>query len=187
MKERNHVSVSKQIPVNALRVGHGLLRGQSSMRCCTRSGGQCGGLDVIELGEVLVQVGLALLLNFALVGPTTAGCTFAVAGVQGIHDVHSFGDLAKRGKAHAVQARVVGQIDEQLSGAGVRAGSGEGEEVFFIALSHWVVLDGGLLPDRVQSRICTDSKLRDETGEHTKKTLVIKKMMPGKIVKAVRS
>src|ERR1700688_1227996 len=102
MKKRNHVSVSKQIPVNALRVGHGLLRGQSSMRCCTRSGGQCGGLDVIELGEVLVQVGLALLLNFVLVGPTTAGCTFAV------------------------DARGVDESDQQLSRASVWPGSGEG-------------------------------------------------------------
>src|ERR1700686_2970553 len=159
----------------SLRIGHGLFGGQSFMRCGAGSRGQCGGLDVIELGEVLIQVGFTLLLNFVLVGASAAGRAFAVVSIKGVYDVHSVRDLAKRGETHAVQARVVSQIDKQLSGARVWTCGGEGEEVLFIALSYRVVFDGGLLPQGVQGRISADSKLRDETLEHAKKTLIIEK------------
>src|ERR1700720_1052429 len=112
---------------------HGLLGRQSLMCSRAWSRSQCGGLDVIEFGEILVKIGFALFLNFVLVGAAAARGTFAVVGVQRVDDIHSFGDLAKGGKTHAVQARVVGEIDEQLSGARVWAGGGEGEVVFFIA------------------------------------------------------
>ena len=55
-----------------------------------------GGLYIVELREILFQIGIALRLDQTLVW---GGCTFAVFGIKGIHDFHALHHLAKRREA----------------------------------------------------------------------------------------
>src|SRR5579859_4142848 len=69
-------------------------------------------LDVVELGEIAGQIGVALLLDALLIGPVAARRAFAVAAVERIDHVHARHHAAERRKSHAVERAVVGEVDE---------------------------------------------------------------------------
>ena len=85
------------------------------------SGGEHGsGLDAVQLGEALIEIGLALFLDAILDRPVAAHRGIvAVAAIQLRHDVRAFGHRAERGEPLPVQHGVVLQVDEQLRGARV--------------------------------------------------------------------
>lgn len=57
------------------------------------------GLYIVELREILVQIGIALRLDQTLVRPGSIGWALAVFGIEGIHDFHALNNLAKRREA----------------------------------------------------------------------------------------
>src|SRR6187549_3459350 len=68
-----------------------------------------GGLDIVEVGKLLFQIGIPLGLDAALVR------LFAVLVVDGIPDFHAvLAHEAKGGKTRAVEERVVLVADEEL-------------------------------------------------------------------------
>src|ERR1039457_1200012 len=71
------------------------------------------GLDAIHLGEALVEIGLALRLDLALIR------RLAVSAVELRHYVHSLRHFPEGRKAlRAEAARIIRQVDEQLRGTG---------------------------------------------------------------------
>src|SRR5437667_327943 len=91
-----------------------VIAGSGSRRDDTRDS------NVIEPGELALEVHVALELDAALIGATAAGGALAVSPIQRIHNVHTLDDLAQRGESHAVELAVVAVIDEELRGT--RAG-----------------------------------------------------------------
>src|SRR5215510_3798051 len=67
-------------------------------------------LDVIQVGKILVEIGVAFLLDAFLIRPHTAGRAFAVIGVQLIDHFHSGHDFAERREALRIQSGVVAVI-----------------------------------------------------------------------------
>src|SRR4030095_8345799 len=92
-----------------------------------------GGLDVIEVWKILLQVGVAFLLDTVLTGATPVGCSLAIFAVDLVHNGHSLDDFSKRRETHAVEIGIVSKVDEQLCGSGVRSGRGEGDRAAGVA------------------------------------------------------
>ena len=65
-----------------------------------------------SLGQPLSRYGLALLFDLALIGAAATRRAFAVPGIQSIDHVHAVGDLRERSEAHAIEAWIIGQVDE---------------------------------------------------------------------------
>src|SRR5262249_55070622 len=91
----------------------------------------CSALDrcllyVVEARKIFRQIGVAFVLDAALVGAAAARRTFAVFGIDRVNDIHAGHDAAERRKTHFVELRVVGEIDEHLARPCVRPGSREG-------------------------------------------------------------
>ena len=133
-----------------------------------------GFIDGVELREALVEISVAVAANAALIGTVAVRSAFAVAGVELLDDVHALSHLAERREAHAVEAGVVTEVDEELSGAGVGAGGGEGDGAFEIALDHLVVLDvvGGDGDGGVG--VGCEAELNDEAGQDAEELGVVK-------------
>ena len=62
-----------------------------------------GSTDPVQVGELALQVGVALTLDPPLVGPASARRAFPVSGVKGVDDAHTLDDLPDRREAHAVE------------------------------------------------------------------------------------
>ena len=75
---------------------------------------------MVELWEIFVQIGFPFGGDCGLIR------RFAVSAIEFLHNVHPSCHLAKCGKSHRIQARVVTQVDKKLGGA--RVGAGRGEE-----------------------------------------------------------
>src|SRR5204862_4501759 len=91
-------------------------------------------LHIIEIREVLGEIGVAFALDFSLVGAAAIGSAFAIAAIERVDDVHPRRDLAGRRKARFIQAGIVREIDEHLAGARIRAGGREDDEASLVAL-----------------------------------------------------
>src|SRR2546430_15137711 len=70
---------------------------------------------------------------------TAAGGAFAISGIEPVHDVHAKHHAAERGEPHSVEPAVVSVIDEELRGAGARAGGCEAHRAARVVLAHRVV------------------------------------------------
>mmetsp|Transcript_18673 Transcript_18673/g.72039 ORF Transcript_18673/g.72039 Transcript_18673/m.72039 type:complete len:241 (+) Transcript_18673:269-991(+) len=108
--------------------------------------------DIIQVGEVLAQIGVSLRLDEWLKR------VLSVARVDGLNYVPACHDNSKRREAHAVEIGVVVVVDVQLGGAGVRARGRERHPPLGVALNHWVVRDG-VVPLRVDCRVPVDAPL----------------------------
>src|ERR1700683_2049495 len=105
-------------------------------------------LDVVHLGKLSCQIGVAFTLDAVLRRSAPAGAAFAVIGIEAIDDIHARYDLAERRKALPVESGVVGEIDEHLGGAGVGTRGGERNVAPPVALFHRIVLNPRLAPPR---------------------------------------
>ena len=142
----------------------------------------CGGLDYVEFGEAFVEVRFAGFFDLFLVD---AGAV-AVLVVKHFYDFHAVGvDGAERGEPGLVEERVVLEVDEDLSGAGVRSGSGEDDGSLFVGLGDGVVFDFGLFPRGTDGGIGTDTELRDEIWDGPKDDRVVIEVVLDEIVEAV--
>src|SRR5262245_46957235 len=70
--------------------------------------GDLGGLDVVELREVSLQIRIPERLDHVLIRRLT------VVGIQRVDDAHPLDDPAERREAHRVEAPVVHEVDEEL-------------------------------------------------------------------------
>src|SRR5207247_7836449 len=120
--------------------------------------------DVIELGELALEVHVALELDAALIGATAAGGALAVSPIQRIHNVHTLDDLAERGESHAVELAVVAVIDEELRGTRAGPRRRKAHRTAGIVLTHRVVRNRGVAPGRKHVRIAVAAELRHESG-----------------------
>jgi hypothetical protein len=142
----------------------------------------CGALDYVEFGEAFVEVGLAGFFDLVLID---AGVV-AVLVVKHFDDFHAVGvDGAKGGEAGFVEEGVVLEIDEDLRGAGVRAGGGEDDGALFVGLSDGIVFEFGLFPDGADGGIRADAELRDEIGDGAEDDGVVVEVMLHEIVEAI--
>src|SRR5687767_1593682 len=95
-------------------------------------------LDEIHPWIVLLQIGIAFHLQPALVGAATARRALAVLGVELVDHLHALDHLAERRETLAIETGVVSEIDEHLTGAGVRSRHRVGDEAALVALRHLV-------------------------------------------------
>ena len=147
---------------------------------CGWSGEDDGGcLDLVEVGELFFEVGVALGDDLVLVGG------FAVAGVDFVDDAHAIDDGAEGGEAHFVELGIVVVVDEELGGAGVGSGGGEDEGAAGVGVGDGVVLDGGVVPDLVDGGAGVESELDDEAGEDAEEGGVGEVSVADEVVEAV--
>src|SRR6202022_1428461 len=124
-----------------------------------------GFLDVVQIGKVLLEISVPLLLDSALLRSPTRRSPFAVAAEQRIHHVHPGDDLAKRREALTVEPGVVGEIDEDLAGTRIRAGSCKRDVSAFVALLHGIIVDGRSPPRSGNLRVAVDAELYHEAAD----------------------
>ena len=149
------------------------------MRCGQVSGKNPSQLDLIDVRKMGFEVGIALFGDQVLPGGLT------VVGVNFVDCVHAFDDGAERSKAYAVEAGVVGVIDEKLPGAGIGAGRGEDDGSALVALNDGIVLDLRGVPDLVNGRVGAEPELRDEARDHAKEGRISEIAVANQVVKAV--
>src|SRR5262245_49075181 len=142
-------------------------------------------LDEIELGEALLEIGVALALNAPLVGSVPVRRALAVAAIERVHHLHAGHDLAERRKALAVEPGIVAEIDEHLGRARIWSGGGEGDRAALIALLYRIVLDVGVAPGAGDVGIAVDAKLHHETVDHAEEARVVVKTVLDQIVEAI--
>src|SRR5438067_1861337 len=130
-----------------------VIAGSGSRRDDTRDS------DVIEPGELALEVHVALELDAALIGATAAGGALAVSPIQRIHNVHTLDDLAQRGESHAVELAVVAVIDEELRGTRAGPRRRKAHRTAGIGLTHRVVRNRGVAPGRSHLRIAVDAEV----------------------------
>src|SRR5262245_33979782 len=144
-----------------------------------------GGLDVVEVGEILLQISVAIRLNAALIWASPARSPLAVFAIDLVHDIHSLADLAEGRKTRVVEAAVVAKINEQLRRTRVGAGGGEGDGPALVARFHWVIGNLRFAPGRRDFRITVNAELAHETGDYPKKGDVLEVARSDEVVKAV--
>jgi hypothetical protein len=88
-------------------------------------------------------------------------------------------------EALRVEEAIVSEIDEELRGAGVGAGSGEDDGAALVAFAVGIILNGGLFPGGGNRGIGADTKLRDEIGKHAEEMGVVEIVVLDEIVEAV--
>jgi len=148
-----------------------------------RSANYGGLLDYVELGVVFVEEGFALFLD----GVLLVGGAFGVLIEEHFDDLHAIVvDGGEGSEAHGIQANIaVREIDEDLRGAGVGAGGGEGDVAALVGLQDGIVLDGGVFPGGVDGRIGTDAELNDEALDGAEDDHVVVIVVTDEIVEAV--
>ena len=123
-------------------------------------------LDAIQLGKLDIEILGAAGERHRLIYTVTTGRTVSVAGVQRVHHLHPFDDLAERGEA-VVQAGVVLGIDEHVGRPAVGSGPSEGHPASCVRLDDGIVGQELILPDPVHVGIVVDAPSRREALQHT--------------------
>jgi hypothetical protein len=122
------------------------------------------GLDEAEVGEGFLEVGVALALNLPLVG------LLSVFRIDLVDNIHTFDNLGKGRKTHAIEVAVVVEVDEELGGTGIFARGSKHEGASLVALNDRVVFDGLGPPLRSDLGIRVNPELGDEVGHYSEKT-----------------
>lgn len=138
-------------------------------------------LDPGDVREIFCEVGVALRGDLVLLR------LLAVLRVDLVDHVHAFDDFSEGCEAHAVEAGVVSEVDEELGGARVGAGGGEDQAAARVALLDGVVLNIGLVPRLVDGGIGAESELHDEAGHDTEEAGVGEEAVADEVVEAVRA
>src|SRR5689334_23354086 len=117
--------------------------------------------DVVELRELRLEIRSALVLQARLQRATTGRRALAVLGVKLVDDVHA-ANAADRREAHRIEARVVGEVDEELIDAAVATAGRERDHAARVALRDRVVVDALRAPRAVDLGLTVDADLRHE-------------------------
>ena len=123
-----------------------------------------------------------------MVWTVAIGRALSITAIQLVDNFHSLRDNAKWRKTIAVQRGVIPEVDENLRAARIGCRSlGERNKSPMIALKDAVVLNIRFFPGIGDLGIRAESKLRHESRQNAKETRAVIKMMPDKIVEAVRA
>src|SRR6185312_1562088 len=144
-------------------------------------------LDIIHARKVLRQIGIALVLDAALVGPAAPRRALAIFGIESIYYIHPRCDPAERCKARLVETRVVGKVDEDLAGAGIGTGRRKGDGPALVTLRDRIIADLCRAPSRHDCRIAADAELHHEPGDHAKETHIVIESILHEIVETIGS
>src|SRR5712691_4053232 len=157
------------------------------LRCGSRRGSRRHrrGLDAVQFGESLLEIGPPAGLNQVLARSLSLWSAFSITAVQLFDDFHPTRNHPESGKTHPVQGFVVTDIDEELRGSGVRSRGGKRDEPLMVALRHRVVLNRGLVPDLRNFRIGAQAKLDHEPRKHSEKASPVKEVMADEIIETV--
>jgi len=164
------------------------LRQAALFSCATPSGSLQDGsfFDVIEFREVLSQVFIALADYGTLIGTTASWRTIAIARIEFIDYIHSFGDFAESGKTSVVQVGIVFIVYKKLRRSTIWSASlRKRHKAPLIALFGWIVWNIGVSPLGMNQWVPIDSGLSHETGNHPKKPAVIIEPILYQIVKTI--
>lgn len=123
--------------------------------------------DEVELGELALEIGVALELRFDGIGTGAAAVGgVAVAGVEVEGDVHSFCDSSEGDEVVAVEVGIVFEVDEDLGTARIGGCFGEGERAFdVLKFAGRVVGDGEFAPVGVELGVASDAELGDGSAK----------------------
>src|SRR5216684_8704810 len=104
---------------------------------------QRGGFDGVQLGPALIEIRLALSGDQVLEVRRSAG----VLVIHHFNDIQAFGiDHSERSETLLVEAGIILQVDEELSGAGAWSGSRKGQIPSLVALRHGIILQVRVSP-----------------------------------------
>src|SRR4051812_43498620 len=112
---------------------------------------QRSGLDRRLLHEIharkfLLQIGVAFRLQTSLIRTAAAPRAFAIFGIELLDHIHARHDLAEWCESLPVQRGVIAEVDEYLTGAGVRSRHRISHEAALVALLDRIVRDARLTP-----------------------------------------
>ena len=101
------------------------------------------------------------------------------------HRLHAFGDFAERGESLLIQECVVAEIYEELRGARVGAGGGEGDGAGAIGFFDGIIFEVGGSPGVIHFGMRAEAELDDEAGNYAEKSGAVEVAVLYEIVKAV--
>jgi len=136
-------------------------------------------LDLIHVRKMGLQVSVALIDDQVLAG------RLSVVSEHLVDHVHTIDDGTKWGEARAVEAYVVGVVDEELGCAGIGSGGGEDDASTLVALEDGIILDFGDVPYLVDRGICAEPELHDKAGNDAKEGGVGEVAIAYQVVEAV--
>src|ERR1700735_4032046 len=139
-------------------------------------------LDAVKLGEILFEIGVALIRDLILV----RAC--AVAAVKIFAHVHTGGYLPEWSEALAamVEPAIAAQVDKNLCRARIWISRlSERNRTLGIGLRDRIVLDVGALPGLIDSRAPCQSELHYEPGNDPKKLDAVEIAVLDQIVKSI--
>lgn len=120
-----------------------------------------GGNDDIQQGKVPFPVRAAFFKkNILFAGADAAAGGFGVGGVPLVRHFHALDDFAEGDEGFAIMGGgVVAEVDEDLGGAAVGDGKGEGDGAAGVGEDARVVGDGGGAPRGGDGRVRGDAEL----------------------------
>src|SRR5579875_140536 len=159
-----------------------LLRGRFRRRCRGGRGHNPCGKNRVELRKITQDVRASLVGELALIRTVVP-----IAAIERIHHRHAFDDFPEWRKAHAVKARIIHKIDENLCRPRVRPGHRVRDVAAQIRFLHRIIFDVRMGPRASDARIGGQSELDDEVRHHAKEAGIVVKMMLYEIVEAIRT
>ena len=136
------------------------------------------GRDVVQFGKLVVEIGIPLCLNQALIGASSGGSTFAVGGIElRLRQFHALHDFSKGSKALTVQKGIVFGVEKDLSGSGIRTGRGKDDGAFGVGDLDGVIWEGFGTPLTLDGWITIDSELSDKAWQNAEEAAVLVKIV----------
>ena len=130
-------------------------------------------LDVSQLRKGFSQILVPLELDLSLIWTSAGGCTFSVARVHLVHDIHAFNHAPDRSESLLVKEGVFSCIDEQLRGPSVGSGRGKDHCSPIVRYADRVVGQVGPPPFLLNVRIAADPKLDHKPRQHAEEAAVV--------------
>lgn len=134
-----------------------------------------------QLGKEPAEIIVALPLYPPLIGTLAVRsiplAPFAVAPVQRVDPLHAGHHLRKGGELLLVKEAVVSEVEEDLRGARIRSGVGEGDRSPLVGHDHGVILDHRRPLAMVNDGHCGDAGLGHEVLEDAEEAGIVIEMM----------
>src|SRR5215510_7026127 len=145
--------------------------------------------DVVEARKVAFEIGVAFFEDRTLLtGPDAAAGRFSILGVELVHHIHTFNDLAERRKRlFVVRRRIVPQIDENLRRSAVRHGEGISDRPAHVRFAARIVRDRLSAPDIRDLRVAVDAELRPFAFDDAMETHIVVIARADEVVKSINS
>ena len=123
----------------------------------------------------MCQIGIALELNFALIGTLAGGGAFAVTSVHAINNIHAFNNLSNGTKALIIQKCIalVTSVDEYLCRATIGASRGKDNGTTCVGDLDGVVLEILASPFALYGGVAVNAKLNNKARNDAKDATIV--------------